>query len=423
MPVIASAGEFTVRHDCRICRQKTLVPFLDLGPMPLAGGFLRAGEIGYEHLIPLTIAVCTDCGEVQTLETIRRDLLFRDYRFLASTTATLRNHFAAFARTLSERFLAKGEMVAEIGANDGVLLVPLGQLGVRAVGFEPAANIAAVARSRGCEIIEDFVSPESARRLVATHGPARVVTASNVFAHIDDMHDAMAAISELLAPDGLFVFEVHYLPRLLETYQVDMMYHEHLMHHSLRPLARLLEPYGLEIFDVEEIPIHCGSIRVYSQRRSSPHREPVSPSVERLRQLEMRMRLDLPETFEAFGKEVVASRDRLIQIVTDLISSGKRVVGYGASGRATMHLNMCRFVSDTIPYVVDESVERQGRFVPGTGNPIVSPEVFRADAADVALLFAYNYLDEVTRKEQAFLHRGGRFLLPLPEPTIQTGPA
>ncbi len=410
---------FTRRENCRICRQASLHPFLQLGPMPLAGAFLRPQDAGTELAFPLTLAVCTGCREVQTIETVRRELLFKDYRFLASTTATLRNHFAALAGTLNERFLSPGELVVDIGANDGVLLKPLERLSVRAVGLEPAANIARVARAAGCHVIEEFLSPAAAGRLVEEYGPARVVTACNVFAHIDDMHEAVNAISVLLRPDGLFVCEVHYLPDLVETYQVDMMYHEHLMHHSLRPLAHLFATYGLEIFDVARIPIHCGSIRVYVQRKGSPRPEPRSPAVSQLLDLEIRLGLDLPSTFDAFAGQVLARRDRLRQLVLDLVERGRRVVGYGASGRATMHLNLCGLGPGAIPYVVDASPERQGRVVPGTRNPIVAPELFRADTADVALLFAYNYRSEVAAAEQEFLARGGRFLLPLPEPVLE----
>jgi methylation protein EvaC len=411
---------YTRRDDCRICRRSSLHPFLRLGPMPLAGGFVRPEEAGTEMAFPLTLAVCTECREVQTLETVSRELLFKDYRFLASTTATLRNHFAALAGMLHERFLSPGDLVVDIGANDGVLLRPLDRLPVRAVGFEPAANIARVARAAGCRVVEEFLSPAAATRLVEEHGLARVVTACNVFAHIDDMHEAMSAIRTLLRPDGLFVCEVHYLPDLVETFQVDMMYHEHLMHHSLRPLANLFAQYGMEIFDVARIPIHFGSIRVYVQREGSPRPEAMSPSVGQLRALEIGLGLDSPATFDAFAREVFARRDRLRELVLGLVKQGRRVVGYGASGRATMHLNLCGLGPESIPYVVDASPERQGRVVPGTLNPIVAPEVFRADSADVALLFAYNYKAEVAAAEKEFLERGGRFLLPLPEPVLET---
>jgi hypothetical protein len=191
------------------------------------------------------------------------------------------------------------------------------------------------------------------------------------------------------------------------------------MHHSLRPLAHLFAQYGMEIFDVARIPIHFGSIRVSAQRTGSPKPEPVSPAVRELLDFEVRLGLDSPATFDAFAGQVLARRDRLRQIVLDLVEKGRRVVGYGASGRATMHLNLCGLGPASIPYVVDASPERQGRLVPGTLNPIVAPAVFRSDPADVALLFAYNYRAEVAAAETEFLGRGGQFLLPLPEPVLE----
>lgn len=207
-------------------------------------------------------------------------------------------------------------------------------------------------------------SAAAARRLVGKYGPARVVTACRVFAHIDDMHKVTEANRSLLRPYGLFVFEIHNLPDFLETSQVDMMYREHLMHYSLEPLPRLFAQHGMEIFDVVRIPIPFCSIRVSAQREESPRPEPVNPAVGEPLDFEFRLGPDSPATFDA-------------------------------------------------------SLERQGRVVPGTLNPIVSSEVFRADSADVALLCACNDKAEVAAAEAEFLGRGERKLLRLPDPVLE----
>lgn len=391
--------------------------FLDLGQMPLAGGFIRPHEIPDEKLYPLTVVFCRVCKEVQILQTVPAEVLFKDYRYMSSTTVTLSNHFAAYAKAMTERFLSRDDLVVEFGSNDGVLLKPFGDLGVKAVGVEPAVNIAKLALAKGCTVVNDFFNTATAADIKRRYGCASLVCANNVFAHIDDMHGPMRAIVELLKPDGVFVFEVHYLLSLLEGCQFDMIYHEHMMHHSLTALGYLLNLHGMEIFDAKRIPIHAGSIRVYAQKKGQG-RHPVAADLNRLLSDEHAAGLDREETFLDFGHTVYRKRDELVRLVSRLRGQNKTIVGYGASGRASVHLNFCKFGVTDIPYVTDESPERQGRVIPGMHIPIVDPQRLRDQQPDYALLFAYNFFEEVMKKETEFIRKGGRFIVPLPEPKV-----
>ncbi len=408
---------YTLRDTCRICSSRNLVKFLDFGQMPLAGGFIKPEQIAQEKLYPLTVVFCRQCKEVQILETVPADVLFKDYRFVASTTTTLSKHFIDYAAEMTGRFLSKGALVVEFGSNDGVLLKPFNDLGVQAVGVEPAANIAKLAIAKGCRVVNDFFNTKSAAHVEQQYGPADLVCANNVFAHIDDMHEPMRAIIRLLKPDGIFVFEVHYLVSLIESYQFDMIYHEHMMHHSLTALSYLMNLYQMEIFDAKPVATHAGSIRVYAQKKNTG-KHACSVHVGKLLDYERTIGLDREETFIKFGKDVYKKRDDLIRLIAHLHAQGKRIVGYGASGRASVHLNFCKFPTTVIPYVTDASPERQGRLIPGMHNPIVPPDRIKEDKPDYALLFAYNYFEEVMNKEQDFMRRGGRFIVPLPEPKI-----
>lgn len=407
------------RERCRLCDSRSLSPFLEFGKTALAGGFLRPEDVTSERLFPLTLAFCTTCFEVQLVETVSPSTLFSDYRFLASTTKSLSDHFAKYAKEMAERLLPKeGALVVEFGSNDGVLLKPFGDLGVRAVGVEPASNIARVAQARGCTVVNDFFGTRTAARVREAYGPADLVCANNVFAHIDDMVDIVKGVDLLLKDSGAFVFEVHYLLDLLEGFQYDMVYHEHLMYHALLPLARFLSANGLEVFDVERNEIHCGSIRVCAQKVGVAPRRDVQPAVLARLEDEREKGLDRLETFQRFGAEVFRRRDALWMLVRSLAREGKRIVGYGASGRASVHMNLGGDGARVLEYVVDASPERQGRLMPGVHTPIVSPDRFRNDHPDYAVLFAYNYLEEISRKEAAFVTGGGRFILPAPEPRI-----
>ena len=173
----------------------------------------------------------------------------------------------------------------------------------------------------------------------------------------------------------------------------------------------------MEIFDVLRIPIHAGSIRVYVQNKREG-KKTIEPIVKELFDLEKMKKVDQLNTFIQFGKDTYRKRDSLVKLITNLKSQGKRIIGYGASGRATVHINLCKFNREIIEYVIDASHERQGRFIPGMHIPIVPPDQLKKDNPDYAILFAYNYFDEIVKKESNFIQKGGRFVVPLPEPKI-----
>lgn len=408
----------THRDDCHICGSKDVVKILSLGSMPLAGGFIYMDQIAHERSYPLDVYFCRKCMEVQLLDVVSADVLFEDYRFLSSVTRTLSDHFREYADTMKRRFkLGKDSLVVEFGSNDGVLQKPFEGIGVKAVGVEPAKNVAKLAAAKGLTVINDFFNTRTAKSIVDEHGHADLICANNVFAHIDDMHEVMRAIKALLKPKGVFVFEVHYLVDLIASYQYDMIYHEHLMYHSLAPLSYLMKMFGMEIFDVERIPIHFGSIRVYAKLAGNSD-EPVRGSVGELEKLEEAAGVHDEKSLLRFAEEVEAKRDELVETVKSLRARGKRIVGYGASGRATVQLNFCGLGSKDVEYVVDMSPERQGRVMPGMHMPIVDPKVLVTDRPDYAIMFAYNYEREIIGKETEFLENGGKFIIPLPDVRI-----
>ena len=412
-----NSSQFIKRNTCRICSSKDLKTFLKFGNMPLAGGFIKKKDLLKKKTFPLTVAFCKKCKETQILETVSQTVLFKDYRFVSSTTITLSKHFAQYAKTMKDRFLNKNSLVVEFGSNDGVLLKPFNTLGIKAIGVEPAKNISKLSKQSGCDVINDFFNLKTAKKIIKKHGEASLVCANNVFAHIDDMHEPMKGIKLLLKDNGIFVFEVHYLVDLLKQYQFDMIYHEHMMHHSLTSLSYLLNLFDMEIFDALRIPIHSGSIRVYAQNKNKKRRA-VKPIVKKLFNLEKKNKINKLDTLIKFGKKSYEKRDSLIKLIKKLKSQGKRIIGYGASGRATVHINFCKFNNKQIEYVIDASHERQGRFIPGMNIPIFSPDKLKTDTPEYAILFAYNYFDEVMKKEKDFIRRGGRFIVPLPEPKI-----
>lgn len=400
----------TTRTTCRTCGSGPLTLLVDYGHMPLAGGFLTREELAYQAAFPLRLARCADCTEMQILDIVPPADIFTQYSYVSSTTRTLIDHFAEMAREIVARERAAGTLVVEFGCNDGILMRPLRAAGARVVGVDPSDVALRASREDGWPLVQAYFDESSAARVKAEHGPARIVTGNNVFAHVDDLHAIVRGVTRVLDDEGVFIFEVQYQGDLLALIQYDTVYHEHVCYHSLAALARLLDTHGLRIVDVKRIPIHAGSVRVTAARTGTA-RQP-APIVAEMLEAEQGWQAD------RFPAQVEERRQALRQLVTDLRRGGRRVVAYGAAGRSTILLNFCGLGPDLVEYVVDMSPLRYGKYVPGVSIPIVPPDPFHANPPDFAIMTAWNYEDEIVRKEQAFLQGGGRFIVPLPEVRI-----
>jgi SAM-dependent methyltransferase len=408
-------GVYRRRQTCRICGSNNLMVFLDYGNVPLAGGFLTKEQLEEEKLYPLDIAVCLDCSLVQVLNVIPPETLFTDYRYLSSVTQTLSQHFREYAEVLRRVVSSKdNSFVVEIGCNDGVLLRPLQNMGVKVLGVDPASNVVEVARQQGVKVINNYFTVAVAERIAAEFGKADVITASNVFAHIDDLDEVMRGVDLLLTPHGTFIVEVHYIVDLVESLQFDTVYHEHLCYYSLHALATLYHGYGFEIVDVERLPMHGGSIRVFSQRSQASQRRK-SETLKQMMECEYRLGINTSELYIRFGQQVVQYRDRLLSLLLKRKQEGHTLSGYGAAGRATTLLNFCKIDGSMMEYIVDASPFRFGRYVPGVHIPIVPPSTLTERPTDDCLITAWNYRAEIIAKEQTYLARDGTFILPLPQ--------
>lgn len=408
----------TIKHRncCRVCHSTSLVKFLDLGDMPLAGGFLSSDQIHDEKKYPLQVYFCKNCSLVQILDVIDQDTLFFNYKYRSSVIKTLNEHFLNYAKEIKSRFLKKDELVVEIGSNDGVLLQPFKDLGVNYLGVEPAANIAEIAISKGLKVINDYFTLQISDEIKRKNGKAKVICANNVFAHIDDLDEVMQSIKNLLNNDGVFVFEVHYIKDLLDKFQYDTIYHEHLCYYSLTSLNFLMNKYNMEIFDVKKIPIHSGSIRVYTKNQSNK-KEIIQSSFEDFLSQEKNFIHDL-KIYQNFSDVVKKKRYKLQKTLEEIKKDHKKIIGYGASGRGTILLNYCNIGKNILDYVVDDSPSRQGLLIPGKHIPILSSSVIKKDNPDYILIIAWNYEKEIISKEQEYLKKGGKFIMPFPEVKI-----
>lgn len=407
-------GSFHRRINCRICNSSNLKTFIDFGDMPLAGNFVFESDVSDINYYPMDLSVCLDCSLVQILNIVDPEILFTDYRYLSSITNTLTAHFQDFAHYLHSNFLKNDSLLVEIGCNDGVLLKPLMTLGARVVGVDAAENVIEIAREKGLDVIHGFFGLEVSNRLKESHGKATVITASNVFAHIDDLDNVMQGVDNLLSEEGVFIVEVHYVLDLIKDFQFDTVYHEHLCYYSIHALRELYQRFGLSIINVQHLPMHGGTIRVFASRIDSKTHN-TNQVVQEMLDSEIEHGLLSKDVYVKFGIKVGDFRNQIVEFLNQRHSSGRSLCAYGAAGRATILLNFCDLNSSKIEYIVDESPFRVGRYVPGVNIPIVSRDYFFTNPTADCLITAWNYKDEILGKEEWYLNNGNEFIVPLPK--------
>jgi SAM-dependent methyltransferase len=403
---------------CRICGGGDLEPYLNLGHMPPADQFRRADQLQDPVVsFPLQVLLCLRCGLSQLSYVVRPEILYQDeYPYEASTTRAGRRHFRQFAASVASRFgLGERDLAVDIGSNVGVLLTGFRDEGVRVAGIEPAANIAAIAEKRGIPTIVDFFGDASVERVLDGYGPARVITGTNVFAHVDDLSAFVSSIDRLMTPDGVFIFECPYFVNLLQDLEYDTIYHEHLSYISLRPLIPFFARFGMRVFDVEEVDIHGGSFRVFVDRC---RRDVNSPVISALLSREARTGAHDPDRLRSFADDVAENRERLRELLFGLRARGQRTAAVSAPAKGMTLLNYCGIGADVIEFVTEKSALKIGRYTPGGQIPVVSDDALIERRPDCALLLAWNFAGEIMRNLKTFAAAGGRFILPIPEPRI-----
>jgi len=401
---------------CRVCQRETVERFLSLGPTPLANRFLTREQLEEtEPSFPLDVYFCHTCGLVQLVDVVPPEVLFHDYPYLTGVSSPMRTHFAALAEEVAHEYhVGPGSLVVDIGSNDGTLLSGFRRFGPKILGIEPAANVAATANAAGIQTINQFFGPAVAEEIARTRGPAQVVLATNVFAHVHDLDQFLKGVSVLLSAEGALVIEVPYLVDMLNETEFDTIYHEHLSYFAVRPMVELFSRYGMGIVGVKRVPVHGGSIRVAVQKSRAAQ----APVVAEMLNEEAERGLGSMRPYRNFAERVHVIRGELVDLLRSLKTRGKRTVGYGAPAKGNTLLNFCKIGPDLLEYLVDATPAKQGRFSPGMHIPVVADTRLRADQPDYALLLAWNYADEIVKKEGTYRERGGKFITPIPRPAI-----
>jgi len=388
--------------------------------MPPADAFIDKEKICAERSFPLEVVRCDNpgCNLVQLGYVVSPEILYqRDYPYESSMTKTGVEHFHGFARAVTREFgLKSSDLVIDVGSNVGVLLEGFKKEGVKILGVEPAPNICRIANKRGIRSINRFFNRAAASFILRKHGKASIITGTNVIAHIDNSHELVDSVRNLLKEGGIFVFEAPYLFDLIDNLEYDTIYHEHLSYFSVKPLAGLFARFDMQIFDVRKQSIHGGSLRYFVARKGE---RKVSHRVENLLAFEKRGKVHALSTLNGFARRVADNRRALVELLQSLKKTGKRLVGVGAPAKGMTLLNYCNIGPDTLDYITEKSKLKIGRVTPGTHIRVVPDSRLIKDRPDYALLLPWNFADEIMANLSEFTKQGGRFIIPIPRPQIK----
>ena len=397
---------------CRGCNGRNLFLGLNLGKLPIANELLQSkgGEI---EKFPLQLRICLDCGLGQVEDVVTPERIFRDYRYLSSMSTTFLQHASDFVdqRVQQGMFLA-GDWVLEIASNDGYLLKNFLKVGIRAIGIEPAVNVAEISRSLGIETISEFFSSSLAEELITKHGFPRLIVANNVMAHVPDLVDFIKGLSILCGPETQISVENPSIANILVGMQFDTIYHEHYSYLSAYSVSRISKNYGLQLTKVESLTIHGGSNRYWLRRLEQDFL--IDPSVDEVTKFEIESGLFDSQEWANYSSKV----SNILNDFLTWLRSGKenkaRIYGYGAAAKASTILNLIEVDPNLVMAIADVSLEKQQRFMPPHGIEIISPQKLFAEEPTDIVIFPWNIEAEIATFLRSNLGDGVRLWCAIP---------
>lgn len=387
---------------CLLCKKNKATEFLHLGNQPLANKY-PATEAAFktEDFFPLAVFFCTHCKNVQLGTIVSRERMFEDYYYLSSVNPGLVRHFEALAKKLRT-----AKFVVDIGSNDGILLKPLKALGVEAVGVDPSVNVGKIANDQGLTTLVSFFNQECAETIKKQYAKPDAVVASSIFTHLENPHEFIEAVKNLMTEDGNFIIEVEYIGNILKDIKFERFYLDRIFYYSLTSLKHLFEAHGMYLSDVEMIEPHGGSLRVTAKNKGYGK---ASARVAKLLALEKKTLS--PASLKKFRKSVEGAVSAFRKKLEGYKKKNLKVAGYGAPARVATITNYGNIGPDLVPYIIDDSPLKQNRFSPGLHIPIFTNDRLKTHTPDILVVFAYEYIDDIKKKTSG---GGYRYLMPIP---------
>jgi SAM-dependent methyltransferase len=402
--------------NCRFCKSDDLQLFLDLGFSPLGNKFLTKEELQEPEIYyPLQAYLCNNCklsqlGYVPTRETVYNE----NYAYEAGNTQTRKNNHYELAKNVSEKFgLKSNSLVIDIGSNVGMLLTAFKELGIKIQGVDASDNVAQIARDNGIPTITGFFGEKIANEIKEKYNlKAKIITATNVFAHINDYDDFLKGVDELLDDDGVFIFQVHYLVDLVKNLQYDMIFHEHILFESIKPLVTFFDNHNMTLFDVERYDIDGGVIRCFVSKKNKRN---VSSKINDLIIEEGKVGIHTIEGLTNFTDKIKKHRDELVYLLNNLKRENKKIVAVSMPAKGVALLNFAKIDTRLIDFATEKSNLKIGKYAPGSHIPIKSDEELIKSNADYAIVLAWNFEKEIITNNKKFLEKGGKFIVPIPK--------
>jgi SAM-dependent methyltransferase len=407
------------RDDCRLCGSTQFELVLPILPSAIGDAFVSEDQLNeVQELYPLDTYLCLNCGHLQNLDIVDPEILFRNYTYRTSASLGLVDHFKKYAQAVvSGVSIPGGSLVVELGSNDGSLLKAYKALGMHVIGVDPAKNIAATATAEGITTLPEFFTYEVAQKILNAHGAATLMCANNVFAHVDNIADIVKGIRSLLAHDGVFVFEVSYVPDIIDNFVFDTIYHEHVSHHALIPLERFFNSLDMTLFNVERVSTKGGSIRGFAQPLSTGTRTKTKQYLQMIEE-EVRRRITQPEIYRTFYQEIEKRKQAVLQYIDKAIAEGKTIAAYGASTTATTLLYHFE-LQNRVKFILDDNPLKFNLYSPGAHIPVYSSDaLYRLPAPDIVVILAWQYAVPIMNRHTQFTKSGGKFLIPLKDMAV-----
>ena len=402
--------------ECRICGSNDFFKYLDLGDIPLVNNYVNptSGE-KEDEIYPLQILFCKECALSQLSVVVNPEKLYSKYAYRSSISKTFIDHCNLLAESICHKFkVKKDDLVVDIASNDGCLLREFKKEGVLVLGIDPAENLVDIANKDGLDSLSRFWNKETAKEVLWKYGKAKIITATNVFAHVHDIHEFLDAVNILLKEYGVFIIEVPYLMNFINKTEFDTSYHEHLSYFLIKPIIYLLDKHNLELFDVEQFMIHGGAIRLYIKKSSNKSIKGRPHSIQWLIDLEKDLGLHDVTKYERFSEDANKIKDDFIRTLAELKNKGVKIAAYGASAKGNVLLNYCGINKDTISFIIDDTPEKQGKLAPGVHIPIVDFSYLEKEKPDYLVLLAWNFTTELMSKTKEYYNKGGRYIIPVP---------
>ncbi len=401
---------------CRLCNSKHLIKVFDLGRTPLANSYSKVKISKKLKKYPLRLNYCNSCGHLQLAHSIKPSKMFSNYLYKSNTSKKNFIHFKKYAYEIKKKIKNTNTKILDIASNDGTFLNFFEKKRFFRLGIDPAKNLKKLSIKKGITQIDDFFTKKISENIKKKYGKFDIITANHVCAHVEDLNDFFSGVQNLLKNDGLFIFEISYRASVLKKNTFDTIYHEHLDYHALYPISKFVKKFDLNVINFKTPEAQGGSLRVYTKKnKNSKNYIRVKKQI-----LKEKKQLDLfkANTYKKFEKKIINCKQKLNFLIQNCVKNNMTIAGYGAAAKTTTFLNYFKISEKNIKFICDDNKLKQGLCIPGTKIKIVSPSNLNKANINILIIFAWNYAEAIINKNKKFKQKGGKFLIPFPDPKL-----